>query len=30
MYKGKLSTNSKSISYIIVQEKVLNWASKGR
>ncbi len=28
--KSKFATNSKSISYNVVQEKVLNWTSKGR
>ena len=28
--KGKITTSSKSISYKIVQEKVLNKVSKGR
>ena len=28
--KSKFATNSKSVSYKVVQEKVLNWTSKGR
>ena len=28
--KSKFSTSSKSIGYGVVQEKVLNWTSKGR
>ena len=28
--KSKFATNSKSITYKAVQEKVLNWTSKGR
>ena len=28
--KSKTVTNSKSVSYKIVKEKVLNWTSKGR
>ena len=28
--KSKTATNSKSVSYKIVKEKVLNWTSKGR
>ena len=28
--KGKCITNRKSISYEVIQEKVLNWTSKGR
>ena len=28
--KSKFATNSKSVSYKAVQEKVLNWTSKGR
>ena len=28
--RSKFATNSKSISYKVVQEKVLNWTSKGR
>ena len=28
--KSKFATNRKSISYKLVQEKVLNWTSKGR
>ncbi len=28
--KCKFITNRKSISYEVVQEKVLNWTSKGR
>ena len=28
--KSKFITNRKSISYEIIQEKVLNWTSKGR
>ena len=27
---SKLTTNSKSISYKVTQQKVLNWTSKGR
>ena len=29
-HKKQFATNSKSISYKVVQEKVLNWTSKGR
>ena len=28
--KSKFATNSKSASYKVMQEKVLNWTSKGR
>ena len=28
--KSKFTTNRKSISYKVVEEKVLNWTSKGR
>ncbi|MGP1422372.1 MAG: hypothetical protein ACTTKM_00255 [Prevotella fusca] len=28
--KSKFATNSKSVGYKVVQEKVLNWTSKGR
>ena len=28
--KSKFATNSKSVGYKAVQEKVLNWTSKGR
>ena len=28
--RSRFATNSKSISYKKVQEKVLNWTSKGR
>ena len=28
--KGKFATNSKSVSYKVMQEKVLSWTSKGR
>ena len=28
--KSKFATNRKSVSYKVVQEKVLNWTSKGR
>ena len=28
--KSKFITNIKSISYEVIQEKVLNWTSKGR
>ena len=28
--KSKFATNSKSVSYKVMQEKVLNWTSKGR
>ena len=28
--KGEFITNRKSISYEVIQEKVLNWTSKGR
>ncbi len=28
--KSNSATNSKSIGYKVVQEKVLNWTSKGR
>ena len=28
--KRKFTTNRKSVSYKVVQEKVLNWFSKGR
>ena len=28
--KSKFTTNSKSVGYKVVQEKVLNWTSKGR
>ena len=27
---SKLTTNSKSISYKVTKQKVLNWTSKGR
>ena len=28
--KGKFTTNRESVSYNVVQEKMLNWFSKGR
>ena len=28
--KSKIATNRKSVSYKIVEEKMLNWTSKGR
>ena len=28
--KSKFATGSKSVSYKVMQEKVLNWTSKGR
>ena len=28
--KSRFATNSKSVSYKVMQEKVLNWTSKGR
>ena len=28
--KSKFATNRKSVSYKVMQEKVLNWTSKGR
>ncbi len=28
--KIKFATNSKSVSYKVAQEKMLNWTSKGR
>ena len=28
--KSKFATDSKSVSYKVMQEKVLNWTSKGR
>ena len=28
--KSKFATNRKSVGYNVVQEKVLNWTSKGR